>query len=182
MNTTQSSQTPKLVGAIVMTAVVLVGIYFLILNNKPAATSASSASTDLSSDDSATTTTPTPSSEVLSDTSTTQSDSATTSTGTSSTFKDGTYTASADYSVPRDTNTIKVSLTVKDDVITAVEAKYSYGDRESTRYINSFDSAISGAVVGKKLDAAQLSRLSGASETTQGFDDALTTIISQAKA
>jgi uncharacterized protein with FMN-binding domain len=106
----------------------------------------------------------------------------TTAVDANSTYKGGTYTASADYSVPRDTNTIGVTLTVKNGLITTVSTQDSYGDRESERYISNFKSSISQAIVGKSLQAAGVSRLSGASETSTGFNTALQAILSQAKA
>lgn len=109
--------------------------------------------------------------------------STTASTSTSSGYKDGTYTAAASYSVPRSSNTIDVSLTVKDGVVTAVKTSHNYSDRESGMYIDSFDSSIQSSVVGKSIGSlTSLSRVGGASLTTYGFEDALATIANQAKA
>jgi uncharacterized protein with FMN-binding domain len=167
----QPSQTPKIIGAVAITAIMLIGIYVLILHNRTVPTTPVSTMTTTTSQPAASNTS----------NATPAGTSSSSDTATTSSFKDGTYTATADYSVPHDINTIKVTLTVQNGAIASVDTKHSYGDRESVRYINSFVSGISGAVVGKKLDAAQVGRLNGASDTAQGFNDALTTIISQAK-
>lgn len=182
MNANHNLQTPKLIGAVVITAVLMIGVYFLILDNKPSSSSKVATINPITSSTPATSTpaaapTPTPAASSTGSTATSM-----TTTMTMSAYKDGTYTASADYNVPGDTNTIKVTLTVKNGSITAADTQHSYGERESARYIGSFVSALSGTVVGKQLDAAQVNRLSGASDTSIGFDQALTTIISQAKA
>ena len=106
-----------------------------------------------------------------------------TSTEASSGYKDGTYTASASYSVPHNgSNSIAVTLTVKDGVITAVNADNSYTDHESSEYIDMFEQALEGQVVGQSVASLSPSRIGGASLTTDGFNDALDTIRSQAQA
>jgi uncharacterized protein with FMN-binding domain len=155
---------PKIVGAVVSVAVVAAVLMYLIDRSHATET----ASTDMSASPTVTVDSP--------------AGSVNASPAAGAAVKDGTYTASADYDVPRDTNTIAVTLTVKHGVITAVSEKDSYGERESARYISSFKSAISGLVVGKSLTEARVSRVSGASDTTDGFNDALDNIISQAKA
>lgn len=103
---------------------------------------------------------------------------------TSSGYKNGSYKATASYSVPRNyTNDITVDLVVKDGVISSLKVNDTYSDRESQMYIDSFESSIQSTVVGKPLDSAQsLSRVGGASLTTYGFDDAIQQIINNAKA
>ena len=97
-------------------------------------------------------------------------------------YKDGTYSASASYSVPHGINSIGVSMTVKNGTITALKTSHDYGDRESGIYVDSFDSRIQSLVVGKPLGDTSLSRVGGASLTTFGFEDALATITNEARA
>ena len=104
-----------------------------------------------------------------------------TSNTTTSGYKDGTYSASAGYQVPHGSNTIDLTITMKNGVISALKTSHDYGDRESGMYIDSFDSSIKSVVIGKSLDMS-LSRVGGASLTTHGFEDALATIANQAKA
>ena len=104
------------------------------------------------------------------------------SPASSSPYKDGTYTKTANYTVPRDQNSITVTITIKDGVITNVSDQYDYSSDESKHYIGRFDSAISGKVVGQKLGNVSLSRVGGASLTTGGFASALSAITKDAKA
>jgi uncharacterized protein with FMN-binding domain len=178
MNTT-SSYTPKIVGAITLTAIMLIGVYvFLIspqekttidtsiIQNVPSQTiGAASASTNPAPATEATKVMPeppsTPSTPVPKPT---------------TTYKDGIYTQSISYSVPGETNTLNLSVTVKSDTVTAITASSTYTDRESQRYVSGFESNISGQVVGTKLKDIKVSRVGGASLTTGAFTRALPAI------
>lgn len=142
------------------------------------------------SNDSTPATTPTSSSvtpttstsSTSSSTSDTSSSSSTTSSSTA-TYKDGTYTASATYSVPHGgSNSISATVTVAGGNITAVTTNDNYTDGESAMYIDSFESSVSSTVVGTSLADASFSRIGGASLTTVGFNNVLDTIRSQATA
>lgn len=98
---------------------------------------------------------------------------ASTSTGS---YKNGTYTASTSYMVPRGTNTINVTLTIVDGVITSISTKHTSNDHESALYIDSFDSDIDDATTGESLSGFSVSRIGGASLTTDAFNDVLDTI------
>jgi hypothetical protein len=95
-------------------------------------------------------------------------------------YKDGIYAAVANYYVPRGSNGISVNLTILNDIVTSVSADHTYNDRESGMYVDSFDSYISSKVVGKSIASLKLSRIGGASLTTVGFNNALSTIIKNA--
>ena len=98
-------------------------------------------------------------------------------------YRDGTYTATASYRVPEgETNSITVKVTINGGTVAAVSATHDYGSRESARYINWFDQDIQSAVVGQSVGGLQVSRVGGASLTSIAFDDALDTIRSDAKA
>ena len=103
-------------------------------------------------------------------------------TTTSNKYKDGTYTASATYSVPHGSNSISVNVTIANDAITNVSTNHTYKDSESGMYVDSFDSYISSKVVGKSVSSLSLSRVGGASLTTIGFNNALNTIVKNAAA
>jgi len=104
-----------------------------------------------------------------------------TSGGATTAYRDGEYTANAGYRVPHGSNTISVTLTIKDGKVAAVTTKDDYTDSESAYYIDSFASEIKGVVVGEPLDGLRLSRVGGASLTTEGFNQAMATITSAAK-
>lgn len=137
----------------------------------------------MSTDTSTSSTAATPSSP--NNTATTNYSSSENNTATSSSnYKDGTYTASKSYNVPHGwQNNIKVSLTVKSGKVTAVNATHDASDQESQMYIDSFDTELQGAVVGQDISSlTSFSRIGGASLTTYGFEQAISSIINEAKA
>lgn len=97
-------------------------------------------------------------------------------------YKDGNYSASVNYSVPeRGSNSLVLHVTIKNDMITAVSSDSTYSGRESSRYVGRFEDSLSGAVVGKKLDSVSPSRIGGASLTTNAFNKALRSVITNAQ-
>jgi hypothetical protein len=101
-------------------------------------------------------------------------------TGSTSTSKNGTYTATSNYYVPDGSESIKVSLKVSNGVVTDASVQNSESDPTSARYQEDFAAAYKSAVVGQKISGLQLDVISGASDTTQGFNDALSQIEAQA--
>jgi uncharacterized protein with FMN-binding domain len=100
----------------------------------------------------------------------------------SSGYKDGTYNATSSYYVPGGQNSLAVTLTISGGTVTDVKTSSTVDSYQSQRYVDSFNSSISSAVVGSTLDNASQSRVGGASLTTSAFDDALSTITNNAKA
>lgn len=100
------------------------------------------------------------------------------STGT--TYKDGTYTADGSYQTPETVEKISVSVTVSDEKVTAVEVTGDPQAAETKHYQGQFIAGISAQVVGKKLDEISVSRVSGSSLTSKGFNQALATIRTEA--
>jgi|GEM_PF-828104 uncharacterized protein with FMN-binding domain len=151
---------------------------FFAKDNSTASTASTSAtSAQATSDDTATTPSTASSGESSSNTTATGA-----STTTSSGYKEGTYSADTSYSVPLGySNSIGVSVTIKDGVVTAVKTTQNYTDRESGMYIDSFESSLQNAVVGKSIGSLQLNRIGGATLTTVAFDDALDSIRNDAK-
>jgi uncharacterized protein with FMN-binding domain len=99
-----------------------------------------------------------------------------------STYKDGTYTATGSYRSPGGPDQIKITVALKNDIITSVSAVPMPGDRESTKYQNLFVSGYQSVVVGKDISTLKLGAVSGSSLTPIGFNDAITQIKAQAKA
>jgi len=105
-----------------------------------------------------------------------------TSNSTSSNFKDGTYSADGSYISPGGHESIGVQLSVSNGVIESVTVTPESKDFESLRYQQRFISGVASVVVGKKLDQAYINgRVNGSSLTPEGFNNALGTIISEAK-
>jgi hypothetical protein len=100
------------------------------------------------------------------------------------TYKDGTYTVSANYIAPsRSSHDVEVTLTLLDDVVT--DATVSFGgdtDVDASNFNqNKFVAAYKTLVIGKELDNISLSRVGGASLTTNAFNDALAKIKTEAQ-
>lgn len=175
MDTSHHSATPKIIGAFAIVAVTATGAYFFLFKDVSTATNATATSPTSSQ------TTSSSKTSIDAGSNTTSSDTSNATTTTSS-YKDGTYTANATYMVPRGSNGITLQVTIKDGVVTAVDTNHDYSDRESGMYINSFDQSITGKVVGKAITSlTNLSRVGGASLTTYGFDEAIQTVVAQAK-
>lgn len=104
---------------------------------------------------------------------------ATTTQGTSD-YADGTYSVSAAYQAPSGVETVSVTVTLVDDVVTDVTATGDATDREAAEFQDRFAAGISPEVVGKDIADLSVSRVSGASLTSTGFNTALEQIRSEA--
>lgn len=99
----------------------------------------------------------------------------TTSTDVSS-YKDGTYSATGAYVSPGGRESIELTVTIKDGVITSTELKQNANDGDAKQYQAAFAGGYKDLVVGKKVDEVKLSRVAGSSLTSNGFNDALNQI------
>jgi uncharacterized protein with FMN-binding domain len=104
-----------------------------------------------------------------------------TPTTNASGYKNGTYTATSDYFVPHGSESIDVKLTLADGAVTDVSIQNSESDHDSARYQENFAAVYKKYVVGKKISGLQLGIVAGASDTVQGFNDALSQIASKAQ-
>jgi uncharacterized protein with FMN-binding domain len=100
----------------------------------------------------------------------------------SSSFKDGSYTATGDYDSPGGSESITVSVTLKNSVITATSAQSGANDSTADMFQSDFIQGYKSLVVGKSISSVNLSKVSGSSLTSQGFNEAITKIENQAKA
>lgn len=91
-------------------------------------------------------------------------------------YADGTYTAEGTYVTPETVETVSVTVTVVDDVVTAVEVTGDPQTRETEDYQGRFIGGISDEVVGKRLDELSVSRVAGSSLTSGGFNQAIEAI------
>ncbi|KJL41878.1 MULTISPECIES: FMN-binding protein [Microbacterium] len=108
-------------------------------------------------------------------------DSGSTDSGTASgSYADGTYSADGSYATPESVETINVTVTLENDVITAVEVTGDPQKRESEQYQGQFIGGIADVVVGEDIDDIQVSRVAGSSLTSSGFNEAIETIKSEA--
>lgn len=106
-----------------------------------------------------------------------------TSTGTAgAAYADGTYTATGSYQTPETVETIEVTITLADDIITAVEVSGNPQASESERYQSEFIGGIDDEVVGQNIDDISVDRVAGSSLTSGGFNDAIDAIKDEAAA
>jgi uncharacterized protein with FMN-binding domain len=97
-------------------------------------------------------------------------------------YTDGTYTASGAYQTPESVESVEVTVTLEDDVITAVEVVGDPQARESQQYQSQFIGGIADEVVGKRIDEISVSRVAGSSLTSGGFNEAIEQIKGEAAA
>jgi len=107
--------------------------------------------------------------------------SATDSTSAAS-FKDGRYSATGTYDSPGGLESLGVTLTLKSGVVTAISATSGANDPNAEQYQNDFIASYKNLVIGKKITDINLSRVSGSSLTSQGFNNAIQKIESEARA
>lgn len=97
-------------------------------------------------------------------------------------YKDGTYTALGEYKAPSGKESINVSVTLKDDVIVDTTVT-GVGENPGTKANQEkFISGYKALVVGKSIDEANLTIVSGSSLTGMGWNAALEAIKTSAKA
>ncbi len=105
------------------------------------------------------------------------------SSSSESTYKDGTYSENTSYMSPAGQDTVGVSLTLKDGVITAVSIQNLATNEASIAYQNLFADGISSVVVGKSIDSlGSIGAVNGASLTPVGFNAAVKAIMADAQA
>lgn len=94
-------------------------------------------------------------------------------------FKD--YTVTVNYGIPQGySENMTVTLRLLSNVITDATVQYDAGaNHESAWYQNRFQSAYKPLVIGKNIDSISLSRVGGASLTTNAFNAALQAIKEQ---
>jgi uncharacterized protein with FMN-binding domain len=88
-------------------------------------------------------------------------------------YADGTYSASADYQSPNGTETIDVTLTLKDEVITDVKVVGHGTSPDSKLHQGQFSNGIAAVVVGKDIDQITVDKVGGSSLTSGGFNKAV---------
>lgn len=171
------------IGAVAIIASAAV-VGFAVMNTNSDDTSASTSSASVTKSSASSSTDDTSSSSSSDDSASTSSDSSSSDgSASSSSYKDGTYSATVIYSVPKgDTNSITASVTISGGEITAVTSDNSYTDHESGQYISRFESSLSSSATGQSLADYSPSRIGGASLTTSAFADVLDQIRQDAAA
>jgi uncharacterized protein with FMN-binding domain len=117
---------------------------------------------------------PTPSSQTLAAT--------TTPAAAASAYKDGTYSAKGSYQSPGGQESVSVSVTLKGGVVSDSTVTTTGNNPTGKMYQEKFISGYKSQVTGKNIDDIQLSKVSGSSLTSGGFNNALEQIKTEAKA
>jgi len=95
---------------------------------------------------------------------------------TSGDYADGTYTESGDYQAPSGSETVEVTLTLADNVITEVEVVGDATDGQAKLHQGEFADGIADVVVGKNIDEISVDKVGGSSLTSGGFNAAVDAI------
>lgn len=98
-----------------------------------------------------------------------------------SSYKNGTFTQKGVYNSPAGSESVTVTVTLENDVITAATFKGDAVNKASINNQGKFAAEFSGVVVGKPVDSIALTVVNGSSLTPKGFMDALSKIKSEAK-
>lgn len=97
-------------------------------------------------------------------------------------YKDGTYSATGEYRAPSGPESITVSLTLKDDMIVDSTVTSTATNPGTKQNQGKFMSGYKALVTGKSIDDVVLSNVSGSSLTPIGWNAAVETIKTEAKA
>ncbi len=92
---------------------------------------------------------------------------------TTATYTDGTYEATGEYQSPNGTESLDVTITLENDVITAVEVVGAGGSPNTERFQGEFAGGIAAIVVGKDIDEISVSKVAGSSLASGGFNAAV---------
>lgn len=103
------------------------------------------------------------------------------STTTTSSYKDGTYTATGTYAYHSGTESIEVTVTLKNGEVVDVAVVNMAKAPTSKKIQDDFIANFKEMVVGKNIDEVKLGKVSGSSLTGIGFNAAIEDIKSQAQ-
>lgn len=106
----------------------------------------------------------------------------TTSAAAATTYKDGTYTATGSYQSPGGQESVTITLTLAGDTITDASGQGGATRPPSSQYQGEFLDNFASQIVGKNIDEVSLSKVAGSSLTSGGFNEAVQTIKSDARA
>ncbi len=96
-------------------------------------------------------------------------------------YKNGQYSSTGNYNSPGGGETISVTVTLSDGIITSSSVTGHAENPTSRQFQSMFIAGYSPLVVGKSIDQVSLSKVSGSSLTPRGWNDAVAKIMLQAK-
>ena len=93
---------------------------------------------------------------------------------------DKTFSSSVSYGVPENgTQSMSLTVTVNGTTITNISISQTKGAGKSRNYQNNFEASYKSLVLGKDIKSLNLSRVGGASITTNAFNQAIKSISNQ---
>lgn len=92
------------------------------------------------------------------------------------TYADGTYAAEGSYASPGGPESIQVSLTLKDNLVTGVSVTPEATSGNAKQYQTAFASGIAEEVIGIDINDLAVDKVSGSSLTSIGFNEAVEAI------
>lgn len=105
------------------------------------------------------------------------------STGAATTYTAGDYTAEGSYQTPGGQQSVEVEVTLAEDgTISAVTVTPQADGGNSEQFQTKFAGGIADEVVGTKIDDLDVSKVSGSSLTSGGFNAAIDVILDEAAA
>lgn len=101
--------------------------------------------------------------------------------GSAMSYRDGTYSATGIYTIPVGEEHIDVTLSLSQGVVINADVAFDPKVSTSAFYQAQFSAGYKEFVVGKKIDEIQITKVSGSSLTSKGFNAALDRIKAEAK-
>jgi type II secretory pathway pseudopilin PulG len=96
-------------------------------------------------------------------------------------YTDGTYSAKGTYVSPGGSETIRVTVSIANDIVQTVSVHGIHVDSTAQQYEAMFESGISAVAVGKDLATLNVGAVGGSSLTCVGFNAAIVTIRGEAQ-
>lgn len=90
------------------------------------------------------------------------------------------YSANVSYNVPENNETLALTISVSNGIVSDVNIVQSKTGRKSANYQTNFEKSYKQFVIGKQLKDINLSRVGGASITTNAFMEAIKAVQKQA--
>lgn len=97
-------------------------------------------------------------------------------------YADGTYTATGSYESPAGPETVGVSITLADGMVSAVTVTPEATNPASQKFQTQFASGVADVVMGKPIEGLSVDTVSGSSLTPDGFNAAVAEIAADAHA
>lgn len=104
------------------------------------------------------------------------------SAGEMGAYVNGTYSATGKYTSPAGAESVEVTLTLKEGVVTDAQFKGDAANPASVKWQGNFAAGFKDQVVGKSIEEIQLDVVNGSSLTPKGFMDAVSQVKAEASA